>query len=115
MTITRRSLFQLIPAAAAAAPASMWKAVPGRFPLEGDLIYLNAANVCPASKEVLQVHASYLKDFQSDPSFQNRLKYDKLTEDARARIANLMGASADEIAITRNTSEATNTVVKIAA
>jgi len=111
MTLTRRSLFHLLPAAAAATPRAMWKTVPGHFPLENGLIYLNAANVCPASKEVLQVHASYLKDFQSDPSFQNRDKYEKLTEDARAKIAALMGASPDEIAITRNTSEATNTVV----
>lgn len=111
MTFTRRSLFHLIPAAAAAAPTSFWKTVPGRFPLQDKLIYLNAANVCPASKEVLQVHASYLKDFQADPSFQNREKYEKLTESARARIAALMGAAPDEIAITRNTSEATNTVV----
>ena len=111
MNITRRSLLHMIPAAAAAAPASTWNGIPSRFPLENGRIYLNAAHLCPASKEVLQVHAAYLKDFQSDPSFQNREKYDRLTEAARSRIASLVGASADEIAITRNTSEATNTVV----
>jgi isopenicillin-N epimerase len=76
------------------------------------LIYLNAANVCPASRPVLDRHAEFMRDFQSNPSFQNRAKYDPLRERLREKIAGMLRVSADEIAITRNTSEGTNTVVE---
>jgi isopenicillin-N epimerase len=99
----------------AAAPASStedyWTMVKRQFPLASDLIYLNAANVCPASRPVLDRHQEFLRDFQMDPSFQNRDKYDRLQESLRTKLAALLDASPDELAITRNTSESSNTVV----
>src|SRR5258708_8452200 len=50
---------------------SYWQMVKRQFPLEENLIYLNAANVCPASRLVLDRHAEYLRDFHANPSFQN--------------------------------------------
>jgi isopenicillin-N epimerase len=88
-----------------------WDMVVRQFPLEDGLIYLHAANVCPASRPVMDRHLKFLSDFHGNPSFQNRAKYAELQEQARTRLAQLMGVTADEIAITRNTSEATNTVV----
>src|SRR5262249_45141981 len=72
--------------AATAAPAAattaaghagepLWQLVRRQFPLEDGLIYLNAANVCPASHPVLDRYAALLRDFQGNPSFQNRDKY----------------------------------------
>jgi len=99
----------------AAAPSSSnedyWTMVKRQFPLADGLIYLNAANVCPASRPVLDRHQEFMRDFQMDPSFQNRDKYDKLQESLRAKLATLLDASAEEIAITRNTSEGSNIVV----
>ena len=132
MESSRRSFFRTIPALAAlpaswtafstalkAAPSApdannenYWSLVKRQFPLEEDLIYLNAANVCPASRPVLDRHAEFMRDFQSNPSFQNRAKYDPLRERLREKIAGMLRVSADEIAITRNTSEGTNTVVE---
>ena len=132
METSRRSFFQSIPALAAlpaswtafstalkAAPTApdsnnenYWSLVKRQFPLEENLIYLNAANVCPASRPVLDRHAEYMRDFQSNPSFQNRAKYDTLRERLREKIAGMLRVSADEIAITRNTSEGTNIVVE---
>jgi isopenicillin-N epimerase len=130
MQRTRRDWFRLMPVAAAgswslmaqalmAAPGTpapdnedYWRLVKRQFPLEDGLIYLNAANVCPASRGVLDRHLEYLRDFHANPSFQNRDKYDPLAERVRAKIASLMRVTADEIALTRNTSEASNTVVK---
>jgi isopenicillin-N epimerase len=132
MESSRRSFFRSIPALAAlpaswtafstalkAAPTApdannenYWSLVKRQFPLEEDLIYLNAANVCPASRPVLDRHAEFMRDFQSNPSFQNRAKYDPLRERLREKIAGMLRVSADEIAITRNTSEGTNTVVE---
>jgi selenocysteine lyase/cysteine desulfurase len=56
-------------------------------------------------------HLEYLRDFHGDPSFQNRAKYDELAERARGKAAKLLGVTADEIALTRNTSEGSNIVV----
>ena len=100
------------PGATGAGDESYWSLVRQQFPLENDLIYLNAANVCPASRPVLDRHAQFMRDFQSNPSFQNRLKYQALRERLRIKIAAMLRVSADELAITRNTSEGTNIVVK---
>jgi isopenicillin-N epimerase len=94
-----------------AANEDYWKLVKRQFPLDENLLYLNAANVCPASRGVLDRHLEYLRDFQANPSFQNREKYDALAERAREKAARLLGAGPDEIAFVRNTSEGSNIVV----
>jgi isopenicillin-N epimerase len=91
---------------------SYWQMVKRQYPLADDLIYLNAANVCPASRLVLDRHLEYLRDFHSNPSFQNRDKYVPMRESLRAKVARMLRVSADEIAITRNTSEGSNIIVK---
>lgn len=126
MDRSRRSFIRTLPALAAL-PASWtafssalnaandenyWAVVKRQFPLDGNLIYMNAANVCPASRPVLDRHAEFLGDFHRNPSFQNRAKYEPLREGLRAKIAAMLRVSADEIAITRNTSEGSNTIVK---
>jgi isopenicillin-N epimerase len=130
MTNTRRDFFRLaalpvawrvfqtnLQAAAAsrlpdAGNESYWQMVRRQYPLEEGLIYLNAANVCPASRLVLDRHLEYLRDFHSNPSFQNRDKYEPMRESLRAKVARMLRVSADEIAITRNTSEGSNIIVK---
>ncbi|HYZ83387.1 MAG TPA: aminotransferase class V-fold PLP-dependent enzyme [Bryobacteraceae bacterium] len=89
-----------------------WQMVQRQFPLEDRLIYLNAANVCPASRPVMDRHLEYLRDFHSNPSFQNRDKYEQMRESLRGKAARLLRVSADEVAVTRNTSEGSNIVVK---
>src|SRR5260370_23238335 len=100
--------------AVAAAPTSesFWGMVKSQFPLDPKLIYFNAANVCPASRPVLDRHTEFLRDFHSNPSFQNRDKYMAMRESLRGKIAGMLRVSPDEIAITRNTSEGSNTIVK---
>ena len=131
MESSRRSFFLSLPALAAlpaswsafssalraapppdAASDTYWSLVKRQFPLADDLIYLNAANVCPASRPVLDRHAEFMRDFQSNPSFQNRAKYEAMRERLRDKIAGMLRVNADEIAITRNTSEGSNIVVK---
>jgi selenocysteine lyase/cysteine desulfurase len=89
-----------------------WQLLRQQFPLEEGLIYLNAANVCPASRPVLDRYTALLRDFQANPSFQNRDKYRALRESVRSKLAALFGVSACEVAITRNTSEGTNLIVR---
>lgn len=129
MTKTRRDFFRLaaLPAGWTALQAALqaaaprmpeaanetyWQMVKRQFPLEDRLIYLNAANVCPASRLVLDRHVDYLRDFHANPSFQNRDKYEAMRESLRAKVAHMLRVLPDEIAVTRNTSEGTNIVVK---
>ncbi len=132
MTSTRRDFFGYATRAAAAAGSwaalanslaaapgkpdaaneDYWLLVKRQFPLRDGLIYMNAANVCPASRPVMDRHLEFLRDFHADPSFQNRNKYEPLAERARAKTAAMLGVTADEIAFTRNTSEGSNIIVK---
>jgi len=124
MPSTRRDFFRaavVLPASwtafttalrAAGSEESYWQMVQRQFPLADNLIYLNAANVCPASRPVMDRHLEYLHDFHSNPSFQNRDKYTAMRESLRSKAAGMLHVSADEVAITRNTSEGSNIVVK---
>ena len=120
---TRRSFLHGLTAAAGsftafaqqlrqAAPSDRWEHVRRQFPLAGGLVYLNAANVAPCPLPVLDLYHRQLHDFQSDPSFQNRAKYAAAEDAVRTKLAALVRARPDEIAVTRNTSEATNIVVQ---
>lgn len=111
MTNTRRDFFRLaaVPlawrafdaklqaAAASHAPdasdESYWQIVKRQYPLEEGLLYLNAANVCPASRLVLDRHLEFLRDFHSNPSFQNRDKYVAMRESLRGKLGRMLGVS----------------------
>jgi isopenicillin-N epimerase len=88
-----------------------WSLMKRQFPLEEGLLYFNAANVCPASRAVLDRYAQFERDFQSDPAFQNREKYGPIRTAARAKVAKLLNVAPAEIAFTRNTSESNCTIV----
>ena len=111
---TWTALSQTLHAAAPKAGADdedYWRLVKRQFPLEPGLLYCNAANVCPASRAVLDRHAEFLRDFEANPSFQNRAKYEGLRSGTRAKIAALLRVKPAEITITRNTSEGSNLLV----
>src|SRR5215210_7717656 len=110
MASTRRELFRTVMAlpaswtaftsaveAATAGGEAYWRMVQRQFPLEDRLIYLNAANVCPASRPVMDRHLEYLRDFHANPSFQNRDKYVEMRESLRAKAAGMLRVTADEI------------------
>ncbi len=88
-----------------------WSVVRRQFPLDDSYIYLNVANVGPASRAVLDRYQEFLRDFQSNPSFQNREKYEGLRATTRGKIAKMLGVQPLEIAFTRNTSESSNIIV----
>src|SRR5215472_17535791 len=108
MTNTRRDFFRLaavplawrafetkLHAAAASrlpegANDGYWQIVRRQYPLEDGLIYLNAANVCPASRLVIDRHLEYLRDFHSNPSFQNRDKYVTMRESLREKLGRML-------------------------
>jgi selenocysteine lyase/cysteine desulfurase len=88
-----------------------WQRVKDQFSVAPGLILMNAANLCPSPYPVQQAVFGYTRDVDRDASFQNRGKFGALKEEARAALAAYVGAGANEIAITRNTSEGNNAVV----
>jgi selenocysteine lyase/cysteine desulfurase len=90
---------------------NFWRLLKTQFPLEEGLLYLNAANIAPAPRAVLDRQQHYWRDFEANPSFQNREKFEPLRERARAKTARLLNCTADEIALLRNTSEGSNLIV----
>jgi selenocysteine lyase/cysteine desulfurase len=90
---------------------SFWRLVKEQFIIKPKLIMLNAANLCPSPHMVRDKVSRLTDDLDGDVSFQNRAKFDVLREEARRKLAAFVGASDDEIAIVRNTSEANNLIV----
>jgi selenocysteine lyase/cysteine desulfurase len=88
-----------------------WHRVKDQFSLAPGLILMNAANLCPSPYQVQEAVFRHTRDVNSDASFQNRGKFGSLKEEARRALAEYVGASPSEIAITRNTSEGNNSVV----
>lgn len=101
----------LLPRPLSAPDEAYWRQVKAQFPLKDGIVPFNAANLCPAPRIVVDAVGSAMRDVEGDVSFENRAKYDELRETVRRGLAAYLGASADEIAIVRNTSEANNIVV----
>jgi selenocysteine lyase/cysteine desulfurase len=90
---------------------SYWRQIKEQFTIKPQFIMLNAANLCPSPQIVRDRVFRLTEDLDSDVSFQNRAKFDVLREEARRKLAAFVGASEDEIAIVRNTSEGNSTIV----
>ncbi|NNM03659.1 MAG: aminotransferase class V-fold PLP-dependent enzyme [Gemmatimonadetes bacterium] len=88
-----------------------WERVKAQFSIAPGLILMNAANLCPSPYPIQETVFRHTRDVNRDASFQNRGKFGELKEEARQALAQYVGASTTEIAITRNTSEGNNSVV----
>jgi len=89
---------------------SFWLKVRQQFLMPRDLGVMNAANLCPSSAPVLQALYDITKDMDTNPSGQNRRKLTAGKEATRKAVAEFLRVTPEEIVITRNTSEANNTV-----
>jgi isopenicillin-N epimerase len=100
------------PALPSAAPASEadWAAVRAQFVLPADLAVMNAANLCPASRPVLDALTRETRSVDEDPSPMNRARLYPEKEETRRALAAYLRATPEEIIITRNTSESNNLV-----
>jgi isopenicillin-N epimerase len=107
-----RTLPHTLPRSGGAPPdESYWSLVRAQFPIRPGLVPLNAANLCPAPRSVIEAVQRAGADVDADVSFQNRAKYDEMRERTREGLARYLGAAPEEIAIVRNTTEANNTIV----
>jgi isopenicillin-N epimerase len=89
---------------------AFWKSVRAQFVMPDDLGVLNAANLCPASRPVLEALKRESDFVDRDPTGQNRARLTAEKEQLRTTLAAFLRATPEEIVITRNTSEANNMV-----
>lgn len=89
---------------------AFWKSVRAQFVMPPELGVLNAANLCPASRPVLEALKRETDSVDKDPSAQNRARLSGEKENLRKALATFLRATPEEIVITRNTSEANNMV-----
>jgi selenocysteine lyase/cysteine desulfurase len=89
---------------------AFWKSVRAQFVMPADLGVLNAANLCPASRPVLEALKRESDSVDRDPSGQNRARLSGEKENLRKTLAAFLRVAPEEIVITRNTSEANNMV-----
>ena len=118
MTIQRREFLKAVGGASLAGSlitysstaAAASSGVPA-FGFSDDRVPMNAANLCPMPSIVSAAHAKYASALDLDLSSTSRKRIEAMKEAARSTIAGLLGTSADELAIVRNTSEANNVIV----
>lgn len=119
MSIARRDFLKVIGGASVAGSLAGYGAGAGAvtnelqaFGFAADSVPMNAANLCPMPLAVTAAQDRYARELDLDLSPDNRHRIEAMKEAARARVADLLGISADELAIVRNTSEANNTIVQ---
>jgi selenocysteine lyase/cysteine desulfurase len=119
MTIARRDFLKVVGGASVASSLVGYgtpalAAIPDSlaFGFTDDSVPMNAANLCPMPSSVVTAHARYAQALDLSLSTASRQSIEALKEEARSRVAAMLGTSADELAIVRNTSEANNTIVQ---
>jgi selenocysteine lyase/cysteine desulfurase len=98
-------------ASPAAAPGeSYWAEVRDQFLMPRELAPMNAANLCPAPRPVVESLERWSRSLESDPAPGTRGRLGDAREETRRLVAGFLGVTPEEIVITRNTSEANNLV-----
>lgn len=102
---------ELPPRSAGVPGQPFWEEVKAAFPLAEGRTPMNAANLAPAPRTVVERVLEVMWSVEGDVSFQNRGGFEALLEETREKVARILGASSDEIALVRNTSEGNNIIV----
>ena len=98
------------PRAPGAPDEAYWKEVRARFSLAAGLTFMNASNLCPTPLAVLDALDRGTRAMDADPSSATKARFAEQREDTRRVLAQFLGATPEEIVITRNTSEGNNLV-----
>jgi len=89
-----------------------WKAVRAGFMLRPGLSHLNCGTIGATPRVVVEAHAAALWDVESDPQANVFGAPSHRMEEVRAHAADFLGATLDEVALTRNTTEGMNEVAR---
>lgn len=86
-----------------------WWKVRGQFNVTDGLTFMNNGTYGPTPRVVLEAQGRYERELAEDPTDNYR---NEGRDDVRKRMAAFVGATADEIALTRSTSEGMNIFIK---
>ncbi len=101
----------LLPSPAPASPDERyWDDLRTKFSLVEGLAFLNASNLCPTPFVVLDALDKGTRLLDGDPSSATKAILAPQREATRRELAQMLGATPEEIVIVRNTSEANNLV-----
>ncbi len=106
----RSSIASALAQSPAGSDAAFWETVRAQFSFTENTVPMNAANLCPAPRAVADRLEELTRSVDRDCSSQNRRQFTSLLEHSRHKVAAQLGASPDEIALVRNTSEANNII-----
>lgn len=94
----------------AASGEPFWTSVRDQFVMPADLAVMNAANLCPSSRGVVETLTKETRSVDQDPSPHNRARLYPEKEQTRKALAEFLRVTPEEVIITRNTSESNNLV-----
>jgi len=100
------------PADSIARDEDFWFNIRHAFTVDRNMINLNNGGVSPAPKIVMDTEVRYLEMENLSPSYYMWNVLDPGVETVRRRLARMFGVDTEEIAITRNASEA-NEIVQL--
>jgi selenocysteine lyase/cysteine desulfurase len=86
-----------------------WWKVRGQFNITDGLTFMNNGTYGPTPRVVVEAFARYERELAEDPTDNYR---NEGRDAVRARMATFVGATADEIALTRSTSEGMNIFIR---
>jgi selenocysteine lyase/cysteine desulfurase len=88
-----------------------WATVKSQFMVPRNLVMMNAANLCPSPRTVLEKVKSYQEQLSGDVSMQYRAVFTERRKKSIELLAKFINADAAELGITRNTSESNCTII----
>jgi len=88
------------------------KVIRKQFLLEQDLVYMNNGSLGPSPRSVLDQAMEAWREVETDPVTKGFGPFIQKMEQVREKAAKFLGCSADELAITRNTTEGMNMVAQ---
>ena len=91
-------------------PESYWRLVKKNFPFEPKLLYFNNASLGPSPEIVRDATEAFRRTLDSFPSKYMWGGWQEDKEQVRTKAANLLGVSAEEIALIHNTTEGMNVI-----
>jgi len=87
-----------------------WADVRAQFLFPDRMAFMNAANLCPTPRPVVESLERWTRLLEADPSPVTRGRLPDAREETRALMAAFLGVSPEDVVLTRNTSEGNNLV-----
>jgi len=103
--------FDHVPAADLAKDEDFWAAIRGGYKLKPDYINLENGYYCFLPQEILEHYINHIREVNYQGSYYMRTVQWDNKRKAAAKLAELAGCSAEELVITRNTTESLDLVI----